>query len=313
MVSSDQSQVGNQVSAEEEESTMMDAAANFAASVEAHAAEADGQTTGARLPSFTPAPPHPRSQCVCRKRTAASDALTPLWLTCTPPAVRCSGPSAPTTAAAAAAPTSTTSATDLPVRLASTPISWFLNPLKKTIKKLVRPAVAHTRRKELEIKVAMPREAFEEFLSPLQPADAAGLTRDSITGLLEPTETTDTLRKWRFAIRKGSVSDRLFHLDTLDPPPPPTRPPPTTKAAELQEVDVGVNHMRCEYDGVLVGIGDGRRWERHCRWGGAGADELVAVIREALSARRARGVEVVRDRADETAKDERYGREGRNG
>ena len=47
MLSSDQSQFGKQVSTEESAATTKDNAANFSASGEAHAAEADGQATGA--------------------------------------------------------------------------------------------------------------------------------------------------------------------------------------------------------------------------------------------------------------------------
>ena len=113
------------------------------------------------------------------------------------------------------------------------PSSWFLGPLKSTLKKLVRPAVAHTRRKELIVKMPMPRECFDEFMSPLTATDAAGLVRDELTGNLVPTETTGTLRRWRYAIRKGSVSDRLFALDSLDPPPPPPRRAPKQAAETI--------------------------------------------------------------------------------
>ena len=98
-----------------------------------------------------------------------------------------------------------------------------MDPLAKKIKALVRPAVAHTRRKELEIKHQMPSEAFYMFLETLRPTDTTGLERDATTGAITPTTVTGTLNRWHFEIRKGSVSDRLFHLEDLDPPAPSPR------------------------------------------------------------------------------------------
>ena len=45
------------------------------------------------------------------------------------------------------------------------------------------------------------------FMDPLTPTDAKEVKRDEATGDLLPTETTGSLRKWHYAIRKGSVSD----------------------------------------------------------------------------------------------------------
>ena len=70
-----------------------------------------------------------------------------------------------------------------------------MGPLWKTLKKLVRPAVATTRRKELVVKMSMPRECFDEFMAPLMPADAEGIEREASTGRLLPTKTTATNRK----------------------------------------------------------------------------------------------------------------------
>ena len=104
------------------------------------------------------------------------------------------------------------------VRRTSCPYSWFRDPLDTAIKKLVRPATALTRRKELYIQQKLPREVFEDLMQPLQESDAVGLKRDAATGLLIPTSTTKALLKFDYNIRRGSVSDRLFHLETLDPP-----------------------------------------------------------------------------------------------
>jgi hypothetical protein len=165
-------------------------------------------------------------------------------LKCAPTLGVVAGTNATSEGPAAAAPTPQTALSAPPAQSVSCPTSWFLGPLQKTLKKLVRPAVAHTRRKELNVSMQMPRECFDEFMSPLTPAEAEGLTREASTGRLEPTSTTATLRKWHYSIRKGSVSDRLFALDTLDPPPPPARPAPKTKTVETQEIDGG-GSARC--------------------------------------------------------------------
>ena len=93
-----------------------------------------------------------------------------------------------------------------------------------------------TRRKELTITHSLPRECFEEFMKPLTATDAAGLKRDETTGWLVPTRTTGALRHFEYTIKKGSVSDRLFHLESLDPEPPPPKAKPTRTLPEVIEV-----------------------------------------------------------------------------
>ena len=61
-------------------------------------------------------------------------------------------------------------------------IRWAgIAPLQKSIKTLVRPAVARTRRKELAVEHRLPRETFEAWMAPLTPTDAAGLVASSAT------------------------------------------------------------------------------------------------------------------------------------
>ena len=98
----------------------------------------------------------------------------------------------------------------------------------------MRPATALRRRKEIKVNVSLPRKVFEDFMSPLTPEDAEGLERDPATGWLLPTKTTATLRKFRYSIKRGSVSDRLFHLEDMDPPPKPSSRP-TAQRAQIGE------------------------------------------------------------------------------
>ena len=58
----------------------------------------------------------------------------------------------------------------------------------------------------------------QDFMKPLQEGDAKDMKRDAATGWLKPTRTTATLRRFKVEIRRGTVCDRLFHLETIDPP-----------------------------------------------------------------------------------------------
>ena len=60
----------------------------------------------------------------------------------------------------------------------SLPKIWFRGPLDKALKKLIRPATATTRRKEIVIKMNMPRDIFEDMMSNLSEGDAEGLKYD---------------------------------------------------------------------------------------------------------------------------------------
>ena len=111
--------------------------------------------------------------------------------------------------------------------MTSLPVSWFRGPWDLLLKNAVKPATMLTRRKEIEVSMRMPREVFEEWLSPLTADDAAGLKRDEASGALIPTKSTAAVRTFKYLIRRGSVSDRLFHLQTFDPSPPPPPPPST--------------------------------------------------------------------------------------
>ena len=98
------------------------------------------------------------------------------------------------------------------------PLGWWLNPLNAAIKMLVRPATANRRRKELMIKMKMPRAVFEKLMEPLTEEDVSALKRDA-EGHLKPTRTTPALKYYSYKIDRGTVSNKLFSLDALDPSP----------------------------------------------------------------------------------------------
>ena len=124
--------------------------------------------------------------------------------------------------------------------MTSLPVAWFRGPWDLLLKGAVKPATMLTRRKEIVVSMRMPREVFEEWLSPLTADDAAGLRRDEESGALIPMKSTAAVRTFKYLIRRGSVSDRLFHLQTFDPAPPPPPPPsaPPTDVVQMGEEDV---------------------------------------------------------------------------
>ena len=167
-----------------------------------------------------------RSHTLCTHQTLAALRIATLGpLSLHELFLKCASPvSAPTGLKSTASRRSSAPSTPRPTPLAapvpttSCPTSWFRAPLDKAIQKLVRPSTARTRRKELVIKTSLPLEVFEDFMSPLSSGDAEGLTRDSDNRLV-PTSTTTSVRHYKYLVKKGSVSDRLFHLQTLDPEP----------------------------------------------------------------------------------------------
>ena len=109
---------------------------------------------------------------------------------------------------------------------------------------------------------------FESFMSPLTETDADKLGRvsatgqhGSATGQLIPTSKTGSLLKFNYTIKRGSVSDRLFQLDSLDPLPKPAKPvksaPPV---AEIGTEDV------YEVEAILEKRQSGKKTEYLIKW-----------------------------------------------
>jgi len=126
----------------------------------------------------------------------------------------------------------------------------------------------------------MPLEVFEEFLSPLQETDAEGLRRTPDNSLI-PTSTTSALRKYTYTVRRGSVTDRLFQLDALDPPVPPP------KESSLEEDQIGTGNVY-EVERVEQSRKKGKRTEYLIKWLGwpesTNTWELASRIHPALVA-----------------------------
>ena len=79
-------------------------------------------------------------------------------------------------------------------------------------------------------------------MEPLEESDVQGLQRDA-TNRLVPTKTTAALNHYQYEIKKGSIHDKLFSLQKLDPAPraqPLLAPPALAPPALAQIGDPGV-------------------------------------------------------------------------
>ena len=152
----------------------------------------------------------------------------------------------------------------------SVPISWFRKPLIKTLKKLVRPAVATTRRKEITIKMSVPREIFEDLLAPVKDGEITGLTRDASSGLLEPTRKTSALRHYEYTVRRGSMTDKILNFGAMEqdePLPPPPAPVPSATATMLEVDEIGVGDVY-EVEAIVGKRVKGKRTQYNIKWQG---------------------------------------------
>ena len=94
---------------------------------------------------------------------------------------------------------------------------WFLDPVRASMRKLVRPCTHLTRRKQLTVKFQMPLRCFYELMAPLMDGDTQGLQRDD-QGRLVPTKVTNQLRYYSYILRRGSLVDKFFALDVHEKP-----------------------------------------------------------------------------------------------
>lgn len=59
--------------------------------------------------------------------------------------------------------------------MVSVPLSWFLEPVRNKMRKLVRPPTARTRRKQLVIKERVPIQVLWKMLEPFESGSISGL------------------------------------------------------------------------------------------------------------------------------------------
>ena len=95
------------------------------------------------------------------------------------------------------------------------PAKWFLDPLRQSMRTLVRPCTALSRRKQLTISAQMPFRCFMDLMSPLEDGSVEGLQRDHM-GRLVPTKETPSMKRYQYVIRRGSLHDKLFSLQDFE-------------------------------------------------------------------------------------------------
>ena len=95
------------------------------------------------------------------------------------------------------------------------PKAWFLDPLRQSMRTLVRPCTGLTRRKQLTIKAQLPARCFQEVMQPLQEGAAELVERDS-SGNLRPTKQTAGMRTYKYVVRRGSLHDKIFALQDFE-------------------------------------------------------------------------------------------------
>jgi hypothetical protein len=94
-------------------------------------------------------------------------------------------------------------------------MKWFLNPIRASMRRTVRSPTRLTRRKLIEIKGPLPRECFEELMKDLQEGDADGIERRA-DGVLLPTSTTTGLYHFKYLVKKPTVVDKLWALESTN-------------------------------------------------------------------------------------------------
>ena len=69
------------------------------------------------------------------------------------------------------------------------PRAWFIDPVRTSLRKKVRPCTALTRRKQLSINTQVPFRTFEELLAGFADGELEGLERD-VGGRLKTTNSS---------------------------------------------------------------------------------------------------------------------------
>ena len=95
------------------------------------------------------------------------------------------------------------------------PRAWFIDPVRTSLRKKVRPCTALTRRKQLSINTQVPFRTFEELLAGFADGELEGLERD-VGGRLKTTSRTASLLRYKYIINRGSLLDKFFSLDEVD-------------------------------------------------------------------------------------------------
>ena len=93
------------------------------------------------------------------------------------------------------------------------PKHWFYDPLLHSMKTVVRPPTAMTRRKELKIEVRVPKEIFFDLVRPLATGDMEKFEWTSAKKVaLKPTKEGKSFTTYNYLIKKPEINDKLWRL-----------------------------------------------------------------------------------------------------
>ena len=94
---------------------------------------------------------------------------------------------------------------------------WFLDPVRASMRKLVRPCTQLTRRKQITLKFPLPARCFMEMMSVFQDGELEGLVHDGY-GRPRPTRETAQVRYFSYIIRRASLVEKFFALEKFEKP-----------------------------------------------------------------------------------------------
>lgn len=103
----------------------------------------------------------------------------------------------------------------------SVPLRWFWDKLHQSMKVVVRPPTAKTRRKEVLIKQQVPIEVFYKLLSQFSTGEIEGLVWEATTSgkeIVKPTKSTTRTHVYEYNFKKGVATDKLWRLEETDRP-----------------------------------------------------------------------------------------------
>ena len=92
------------------------------------------------------------------------------------------------------------------------------------------------------------------------------MMKRSESGRLIPTKTTGALHHYKYVVSRGTVSDKLFRLDQLDPLPRPTR------KRTVETIDIGQEEDVYEVEAIRAKRVKGKSFQYEVKWRGWSED-----------------------------------------
>jgi hypothetical protein len=107
------------------------------------------------------------------------------------------------------------------IKYVKVPLHWFTEPLYHSMKTVVRPPTKLTRRKQQTIEIKTIEEVFIDLMNPLEDGDASGFEWvDTEKTALVPTKDAKTFWEYKYEIKKPSLVDKIWRLESQEPARP---------------------------------------------------------------------------------------------